>query len=71
MEKCVYLLQHVNDSGGIENAKVIGIFESEKNAENAINFLKDKPGFCASIKGFYIDRYELNKVWWQDGYGFE
>jgi hypothetical protein len=64
----VYLLQHVHESSGVDDVKIIGIFRGESDAGEILRCLKSKPGFASYIEGFSIDEYELNKCYWQDGF---
>ncbi|MFL0802315.1 MAG: hypothetical protein K6L81_01250 [Agarilytica sp.] len=67
--KTLYIVQHVHElSDGLEDEKLIGVFDRIETAEAAIKELKEKPGFSSSTNGFYIDKYEVNKLHWQDGF---
>lgn len=67
--KSVYLLQHVHElPNGVEDVKVIGVFKTESDAEKMIDFLSDKVGFSSASQGFSVDKYELNKGFWLDGF---
>jgi hypothetical protein len=67
--KNVYILQHiVPRAPESENVKVIGIYSSEQKAAEAIKRLKSKPGFATVKEGFHIDKYELNKDHWTEGF---
>lgn len=65
----VYLLEHSRIDGEEENYKTLGIFSSIEKAEAAIQLLKGKPGFKDYPDGFNIDRYEVDKIFWVDGFG--
>lgn len=69
MMKSVFLLQHVRANGANEDVKVLGIFETEERAERCVNELKKKPGFSNHPDGFHIDKYDLDKAYWQEGFG--
>lgn len=54
---------------------VIGIYDSKQKAQDAINELKTKEGFCLRPNKFYIFktiRFKkprlLNMTYWQDGF---
>lgn len=65
----VYVLQHVHtSSSGKEDVKLIGIYETEDDARAAVARLSQQPGFRAHPHGFHIDRYELNKDHWVEGF---
>ena len=65
----VYLLWHVHeapDQG--EDAKVIGVYRAEDDARAAIERLRSKPGFRHFPQGFTVERYEVNKDCWTEGF---
>jgi len=70
----VYLLYHQFDflnnklEDCEERAKLIGVYSDEGEAKQAIERIKDKPGFQDYPDGFQIDCYELNVDHWQDGF---
>jgi len=47
---------------------LIGGYRSEAEAEAAIDRLKSKAGFVTAPEAFRINRYELNRDHWEDGY---
>ena len=67
--KVVYLVQHehkiVEDFTDI---KTIGIYSSRKKAEEAVERLKNQPGFKDTTKGFSIDEYGIDRDRWVDGF---
>lgn len=76
----IYLVQHLHTlDQEREDIKVIGLFSSEKEALNAIDQLKDMPGFIDFPKiidplldddrnGFYIDAYQVDQSHWNEGF---
>lgn len=65
----MYILQHTQHIGDdAEDVKLIGVFSSEAAANGAIADLLIKPGFSAHPEGFHIDRYEVDRIWWSDGF---
>ena len=48
---------------------MLGIYSTREEAEKAINFLSDKPGFRDSLDDFLIDEYEVNKICCSSGFG--
>lgn len=70
--KTVYLLQHVYQYGAHhehEEVKTLGIFDNEKDLTYAINKYKTLPGFKDfSEECFSVDKYELNKMEWDEGF---
>jgi hypothetical protein len=65
----VFVLQHVHSfDNGEEDVKMIGVYSSLEQAEEAIERLSAKPGFSDSPEGFVVDRYVLNEDCWTEGY---
>ena len=68
MEK-VFALQHsYGQESGYDETKFIGVYSSETEAQSAIERFKLQPGFCDRPNDFCIDKYELNKDYWTEGY---
>jgi hypothetical protein len=76
----VFVVQHlhVHDNGN-EDVKMIGVYESRKAAEQAVERLAGQPGFreWPNIvgpfqdnvdSGFYIDEYRIGEDHWTEGY---
>lgn len=63
----VYLLEHAVD-GLPERMKIIGIFKSKEDAENAVKTLSEKEGFEKTQNDFHIDEYEIGKINWSEGF---
>jgi len=59
------LLSHVSES---DDEKLIGVYRVQADAQAAIERLRNKPGFVTFPDGFHIDRYELNRDHWTEGY---
>ena len=66
--KFVYLLWHLRELGNDDTAKLIGVYQSEDDARAAIARLQDQPGFRHFSDGFHIERYELNRDHWTEGF---
>lgn len=65
----IFIVQHVHDfEDGTEDVKLIGVYRSRENAEKAIVRLSYQPGFRDTKDGFSIDKYELDKDQWVEGY---
>ena len=72
IKKRVYLLHHINEhDDGTEDIKLLGVFSSEKKAQETLNSHKTLPGFKDNIRGFSIDEYILDKSEWNEGFGFD
>lgn len=65
----VYILSHIRNEDELDGYKIIGIFSSEVTARRALSTVKDKPGFRDHPNGFNVDGYELDKIFWGDGFG--
>jgi len=59
------LIRKLNDE---EETKFIGIYSSEIEAEKAITKLKLKSGFKDRPNDFKINKIEINRTEWTDGY---
>ena len=64
----VYVLWHVHSVSGTDDEKLIGIYRSEEDAKAAVERLKKKPGFRETQDGFSIDKYQLNRDAWEEGF---
>jgi len=68
MSKFVYLLQHSSLIDNMLETKIIGVFSTIKEAEQALSDSKALNGFKDFQDDFYIDKYPLNKVFWKKGF---
>ena len=69
----VFMLWHVyelrDDFGIHDEEKLIGVFSSEANAQEAIERLKDKEGFRdLPLSCFEIDKTTVDQIGWEDGF---
>ncbi|TJZ66847.1 DUF7336 domain-containing protein [Chitiniphilus eburneus] len=65
----VYILHHVHElPGGEEDVKFIGVYASDAEARLAISRLSEKPGFMDAPDGFDIQKYQVGKDHWVEGY---
>ena len=69
----VFMLWHVyelrDDFGIHDEEKLIGIFSSEANAQEAIEQLKDKEGFRdLPLCCFEIHKTKVDRIGWEDGF---
>ncbi|WP_298332856.1 hypothetical protein [Asticcacaulis sp.] len=65
----VYILHHIREDDEYgDDAKLIGVYQSEDAARLAICRLKDSPGFRDHPKGFGIDEYYLDRDNWGEGF---
>jgi hypothetical protein len=70
MKKWIYVLFHEVE-GRDGSHKLIGVFETEAEAKGAVALIDKQPGFKDHKDGFLIDRYEVNKVHWTEGFGID
>lgn len=67
--RVVFVVQHVrSEDTDDEDAKFIGVYSSQANAQKAVDRLKGCPGFCDWPEGFYISEYELDGTNWAEGF---
>lgn len=65
----VYLLQHSYEIEDFEETKIIGIYSSQKNAEEVKEKYKSLPGFKKyPDSAFFIDKYEVDISNWEEGF---
>ena len=65
----VWVLHHVHElSDGEEDVKLIGVYSSEDAASRAISRLSQQPGFQQAASGFHVERYEVDKDQWGEGF---
>jgi len=65
----VFILWHVHRIVDEDDAKLIGVYLSKKDAEAAIGRLAVRPGFRETPDGFHVDEYEIGVDNWIEGYG--
>jgi hypothetical protein len=65
----VFLVHHVHQlSDGEEDVKLLGVFSSEEKAALAIDDALKLPGFSEAPDGFSIDKYQVDKRTWTQGF---
>lgn len=65
----VYILWHVRaDDEHKEDAKLIGVYRSQENADAAASRVKGQAGFRDHPEGFEVSVYPLDKDHWTDGF---
>ncbi len=60
----VYLLWHVNQG----DEKLLGVYSTRESARTAKGILRAKPGFRKRPRGFHLDKYQLDKMQWTEGF---
>ena len=69
MAGSVQLLWFVRENEEDENTELlIGVYETEQDANAAIERLRSKPGFADFHQGFVVVRYEVNQDHWREGF---
>jgi hypothetical protein len=67
--KPLFILWHVREDDPYkEDAKLIGVYDSESSASAATKRVQDQPGFADYPAGFEISRYILNQDNWTEGF---
>jgi hypothetical protein len=64
----LHLLWHMRDFGDEETFKLLGVFSSAEQAEEARKAVHDQPGFRDYPLGFVIDGYALDERHWTEGF---
>jgi homoserine kinase type II len=65
----VYLLWYVREwDEGEDTELFIGVYQTEADAKEAIERLREQPGFVAYPEGFEIHSYEIGKDHWTEGF---
>ena len=64
----VYLLQHAGDADDDAKVKIVGIYRSLFEAQEARSRAVGLKGFRDEAAGFSIDPYELGVDHWRDGF---
>jgi len=66
----VFILQHERqETEEMEgDVKFIGAYSSQASAESAIERLRKQPGFRDHPENFSIDKYEIDKDYWSEGF---
>lgn len=70
-QRYVYLLWHGDDVGvGAPEPKLLGVYSTEAGAEDRIDrtLREGAAGFVEFPGAFHIDRYEIDKDEWVEGY---
>ena len=67
--KFVYELSHFyEDSNGDDIVTYIAVYSTLEKAKKAIDRLKKEPKFASHEDDFCIDKYEIDKCDWQEGF---
>jgi homoserine kinase type II len=67
--KKIFIVWHIRTTVEEDDEiKFIGGYSSGQAAEDAIDRLKNKPGFRDYPEGFLVDAYEVGKDHWAEGF---
>jgi len=65
----VFLLWHIHVlPGGEDNAKLIGVYATADDAEQAKQRVSSQPGFRDYPEGFDVSQYEIGRDHWTEGF---
>jgi hypothetical protein len=65
----VFVVEHEHElSEGCDDVKLIGVYESEEDAEKAVERAKQRPGFRGHPEGFSISSYKVGEDQWTTGF---
>jgi hypothetical protein len=67
--KFVYMVTHEYEhSTGEEEYKIIGVYRTKHDAQLAVRRKRSKDGFRDYPRGFVIDRVEIGRDLWSEGF---
>jgi len=64
----VYIVEHSYEYNDCEEAKLIGVFSTEKKAKEVVDIYKKLPGFKDFKNNFFINNYQLDSPEWKEGF---
>ncbi|WP_394845431.1 hypothetical protein LZC95_51420 [Pendulispora brunnea] len=64
----VFVVQHAYERDESEEIKFIGVYSTRVKAEAAVLRLKEQPGFREHPDDFHIERYEIDRDHWEEGF---
>jgi hypothetical protein len=68
MNPVTYDLWHLRYDGREDHDKLLGIFSTKEKAEEALDLLRDKPGFRDHPEGFEICDGPIDETSWLEGF---
>ena len=68
MEKVFALWHERTDETGCDHEKMLGVYSTEQKAREAMEFLRDKPGFKDYPEGFYIRHCTIDRTEMVEGF---
>ena len=64
----VYIVTHSYELEGADEIKIIGAYASHSDARLAVRRKRRYPGFRDHPNGFHIDRFEIGRDQWSEGF---
>jgi hypothetical protein len=69
MDTIAYVVTHDYEAPhSLDNGKLIGVYATQADAEEAVARMRTLPGFSKYPDGFVIDKYPVNKDHWTSGF---
>jgi hypothetical protein len=65
----VFVLSHLCPGPEADDEKLLGVFSTREEADQAIAEAVLLPGFSESPDGFHIDEYVVDERCWTEGFG--
>lgn len=69
-EATVFVVHHSQGEYG-ENAKILGVFADIDSANEALKHYQELPGFRDHLRGFDISKYDIGRLYWEEGFGID
>ena len=68
--RSVFVVEHEGErEPGVDEVKLIGVYATKVDAEEAVKRLAIQPGFRDYLDRFSIDEYEIGRDHWSEGFG--
>ncbi|WP_457795374.1 DUF7336 domain-containing protein [Horticoccus sp. 23ND18S-11] len=64
----IYLVTHSYERDGADEIKIIGAYASRRDAQLAVQRKRTFVGFSDHPRGFHIDRLEIGRDQWSEGF---
>ncbi|MFE3547006.1 hypothetical protein ACFXK0_28930 [Nocardia sp. NPDC059177] len=69
MTTYIYVVDHWYElEDGEDVVRTIGLYSSESKASEAVERVKKLPGFCSRPDDFCVNRFEVGKENWAEGF---
>ena len=67
----VFLVFHVCSEDDDQDFKLCGVFSTREAADSAVQRLVIRPGFRDFPSGFTVDKYHVDRDYWQGGFVYD